>query len=74
MAVNHVVSVDSEGHLIYKGLLTAKEKATVKEIYDVVIVEIINKDSGKNKEGRIVKVLDRNLSTVVGEICFENNT
>ena len=40
MAVNHVVSVDSEGHLIYKGLLTAKEKATVKEIYDVVIVEI----------------------------------
>ena len=39
---------------------------------DLVIVEIISKNTGEKKEGRIVKVLQRDLSTVVGEIYFLN--
>ena len=37
---------------------------------DIVIVEIINRNSGEKKEGRILKILERNLSTIVGEIYF----
>ena len=40
MAVNHVVSLDSEGHLIYKGLLTAKEIATIDDILNALKAEI----------------------------------
>ena len=40
MAVNHVVSLDSEGHLIYKGLLTAKEIATIDDILKALKAEI----------------------------------
>lgn len=40
MAVNHVVSLDSEGHLIYKGLLTAKEIATIDDILTALKEEI----------------------------------
>ena len=39
---------------------------------DLVIVEIISSKSGEKREGRIVKVLQRDLSTVVGEIYFLN--
>ena len=37
---------------------------------DIVAVEIVN-SNGDKKEGRIVKVLKRNLSTVVGGIYFK---
>ena len=40
MAVNHVVSLDSDGHLIYKGLLTAKEIATIDDILNALKEEI----------------------------------
>lgn len=40
---------------------------------DVVIVEILNKNSGEKREGRIVKTLERNLSTIVGEIYFRKD-
>ncbi|MDD6879399.1 MAG: ribonuclease R [bacterium] len=39
---------------------------------DIVIVEIISK-SGLKREGRIYKILERNLSTIVGEIYFEKD-
>lgn len=39
---------------------------------DIVIVEIISKNSGEKREGRILKILQRDLSTVVGEIYFVN--
>ena len=38
--MNHVVSLDKNGHLVYKGLLTAKEIATIKEILDALKQEI----------------------------------
>ena len=37
---------------------------------DTVIVEIISKSTGEKREGRILKILERDLSTVVGEIYF----
>ena len=40
---------------------------------DSVIVEIISKNTGDKREGRIVKVFQRNLSTVVGEIYFKKD-
>lgn len=40
MAANHVVSLDSEGHLVYKGLLTAKEIATIDDILNALKTEI----------------------------------
>ena len=40
MPTNHVVSLDNEGHLIYKGLLTAKEIATIDDILSTLKVEI----------------------------------
>ena len=39
---------------------------------DLVIVEITSKNTGEKREGRIVKVLQRDLSTIVGEIYFVN--
>lgn len=40
---------------------------------DTVIVEILNKSSGEKREGRIVKTLERDLSTIVGEIYFKKD-
>lgn len=40
MAMNHVVSLDNEGHLIYEGLLTAKEIATIDDILSALKTEI----------------------------------
>ena len=34
--MNHVVSLDKDGHLIYKGLLTSKEIATIDEILNAL--------------------------------------
>lgn len=39
---------------------------------DRVIVEITSK-KGMQLEGRIVRVIDRNLKQVVGELCFKDN-
>ena len=39
---------------------------------DIVIVEIISHNDGEKREGRIVKILQRDLSTIVGEIYFVN--
>ena len=38
--MNHVVSLDKEGHLVYNGLLTAKEIATIDEILYALKSEI----------------------------------
>ena len=38
--MNHVVSLDKDGHLIYKGLLTSKEIATIDEILNALKEEI----------------------------------
>lgn len=38
--MNHVVSLDKDGHLIYKGLLTSKEIATIDEILKALKEEI----------------------------------
>ena len=38
--MNHVVSLDKDGHLIYKGLLTSKEIATIDEILNALKKEI----------------------------------
>ena len=40
---------------------------------DSVIVEILSKNTGEKREGRIVKIFERNLSTVVGEIYFKKD-
>ena len=40
---------------------------------DVVAVEIVDSDGDGRRDGRIVKVLKRNLTTVVGEIYFKKN-
>lgn len=40
---------------------------------DKVIVEIISKNTGEKREGRILKVLERDLSTIVGEIYFNKD-
>ena len=40
---------------------------------DTVIVEILSKNNGEKREGRILKILERDLSTVVGEIYFKKN-
>ena len=40
---------------------------------DTVIVEILNKNSGEKREGRIVKTLERDLSAIVGEIYFKKD-
>lgn len=40
MAANHVVSLDGDGHLVYKGLLTAREIATIDDILDALKTEI----------------------------------
>lgn len=40
---------------------------------DTVIVEILSKNSGEKREGRIVKTLERDLSTIVGEIYFKKD-
>lgn len=40
---------------------------------DTVIVEILNKNSGEKREGRIVKTLERDLFTIVGEIYFKKD-
>ena len=40
---------------------------------DKVIVEILTKTTGEKREGRILKILQRDLSTVVGEIYFKKD-
>ena len=40
---------------------------------DVVAVEIVDSDGDGRRDGRIVRVLKRNLTTVVGEIYFKKN-
>ena len=40
---------------------------------DKVIVEILSKVTGEKREGRILKILERDLSTVVGEIYFKKD-
>ena len=40
---------------------------------DIVIVEIMSHNEGEKREGRIVKILERDLSTIVGEIYFVND-
>ncbi|MBR1708790.1 MAG: ATP-dependent helicase [Clostridia bacterium] len=43
--MNHVVSLDKDGHLVYKGLLTAKEIATADEILNALRDEITQIES-----------------------------
>ena len=38
--MKHVVSLDKDGNLVYKGLLTAKEIATIDEIKNALEQEI----------------------------------
>ena len=38
--MSHVVSLDKDGHLVYKGLLTSKEIATIDEILNALKAEI----------------------------------
>ena len=38
--MNHVVSLDKDGHLVYRGLLTSKEIATIDEILNALKEEI----------------------------------
>ena len=41
---------------------------------DIVIVEIIKEKTDGKREGRIVRIVKRNVSTVVGEIYFKKQT
>ena len=38
--MGHIVALDAEGHLIYEGLLSSQEKATIDEILNALQTEI----------------------------------
>ena len=40
---------------------------------DNVIVEIIDKNTGAKKEGRVLRIASRNYGPIVGEFTYENN-
>lgn len=46
--MGHIVSIDKEGHLVYEGLLSSKEKATIDEILDALKKEIPQIESDLN--------------------------
>ena len=53
--MGHIVSIDKEGHLVYEGLLSSKEKATIDEILDALKEEIPQIESDLNdKYGKSV--------------------
>ncbi len=50
--MKHIVKMDEEGHLIYDGLLSSKEKATIDEILNALQIEIPQIESDlSNKYG-----------------------
>ena len=71
--MNHVVSLDKEGHLVYKGLLTAKEIATIREILDALKQEIPQIEADLEVAYGKSVLYKYNLGKFLGELLTKYN-
>ena len=75
--MNHVVSLDADGHLVYKGLLTSREIATIDEILNALKDE--PSVAGSNFINALAKIMlqiakKQNLEVVLSGGVFQNAT
>ncbi len=71
--MNHVVSLDKDGHLIYKGLLTAKEIATIDEILNALKEEIPQIESDLEETYGKTVLYRYYLGKFLGELLMKYN-
>lgn len=71
--MNHVVSLDKDGHLVYKGLLTAKEIATIKEILNALEQEIPQIEADLEEAYGKSVLYKYNLGKFLGELLTKYN-
>ena len=71
--MNHVVSLDKDGHLIYKGLLTSKEIATIDEILNALKTEIPQIESDLEETYGKTVLYRYHLGQFLGELLEKYN-
>lgn len=71
--MNHVVSLDKDGHLVYKGLLTAKEIATIDEIKNALEQEIPQIEADLEEAYGKSVLYKYNLGKFLGELLTKYN-
>ena len=71
--MNHVVSLDKDGHLVYKGLLTTKEITTIKEILNALEQEIPQIEADLEEEYGKSVLYKYNLGKFLGELLTKYN-
>ena len=71
--MNHVVSLDKDGHLVYKGLLTAKEIATINEILNALKQEIPQIEADLEEAYGKSVLYKYNLGKFLGELLTKYN-
>ena len=71
--MGHIVALDAEGHLVYEGLLSSKEIATIDEILNALKQEIPQIES--DLEGTYGKsvLYKYNLGKVLGGLLSKYN-
>lgn len=71
--MSNIVSVDGNGNLIYYGLLSSKEKATVDEILETIKEEIPQIETELNEEFGNSILYKYNLGLYLGELLYKYN-
>ena len=66
--MSHIVTVDKEGRLIYDGLLSSKEKASIDEILNALKEEIPQIESDLEEEYGTTVLYKYNLGKFLGEL------
>lgn len=71
--MKHVVSLDKDGHIVYKGLLTAKEIATIDEIINALKQEIPQIEADLEEAYGKSVLYKYNLGKFLGELLTKYN-
>ncbi len=66
--MGHVVTLDKDGHLIYDGMLSSREKASIDEILNALKVEIPQIESDLNESYGKSVLYKYNLGLFLGEL------
>lgn len=71
--MSHIVALDSEGHLVYDGLLSSKEKASIDEILNALKIEIPQIESDLHEAYGKSVLYKYNLGKFLSELLSKYN-
>lgn len=71
--MGHIVALDAEGHLVYEGLLSSKEIATIDEILNTLKQEIPQIESDLEEAYGKSVLYKYNLGKVLGGLLSKYN-